>query len=151
MKIAAIVVLVFVVLALYFKTKSSDKKPKRTKKQARIAKPDKSRKTSATADKAEKNYPGIAIKLCPNACDAAKDLQKTRYLSGQAPLLPLPECDQPNCACKYVHYSDRRDINEDRRHAYSMKTELYDTTGNENRRQKKERRDSWTNFDDFGE
>lgn len=148
MKIAAIVILVFVVLALYLKSKSSDKKPK---KPARIAKPTKSRKASATTDKAGKSYAGIAIKLCANACDAAKELEKTRYLSGQAPLLPLTDCNQPNCACKYVHYSDRRDVNEDRRHAYSMKTELYDSTGNQNRREKKERRNSWNDFDDFGD
>lgn len=146
MKIVAIIVLVLLALALYFKSKSSGKKPK---KPSRIAKPD--RKQSAAADKGGNAYPGVAIKLCANACDAANELQNIRYLSGEAPLLPLPDCHRLDCACKYVHYSDRRDIHEDRRHAYSMKTDLYATTGNQNRREKKERRDAWNEFDDFGD
>jgi hypothetical protein len=148
MKIAAIILLVFVVLALFFKSKSSQKN---TKKPAKIARPAKTRKTKVTAEKNAKNFPGVSIKLCAHACDAAKELEKHRFLSREAPLLPLADCNQLNCACKYVHHNDRRDVNEDRRHAYSMKTELYDTTGNENRRDKKERRESWNSFDDFGE
>ena len=148
MKIAAIILLVFVVLALFFKSKSSQKK---SKKPAKIARPAKARRAKVTAEKNAKTYPGVSIKLCAQACDAAKELDKHRFLSGEAPLLPLADCNQLNCACKYTHHKDRRDVNEDRRHAYSMKTELYDTTGKENRRNRKERRASWNSFDDFGE
>lgn len=144
MKLIAAIVLALIVIGLYLKSKSSDNKPKKPAKIGR-----RTSKPSPSADSLEKSYPGVAIKLCANACKAAEKLENIRYLSGEAPLLPLPGCDKLKCACKYVHYDDRRDINEDRRHAYSMKTDLYTSNGNENRRQEKERRNEWSNFSDF--
>lgn len=41
-----------------------------------------------------------------------------RYLSGEAPLLPLPGCTATYCQCRYVHYEDRREHN--RRHLYQQ-------------------------------
>jgi hypothetical protein len=38
-----------------------------------------------------------------------------RYLSAEAPKLPLPACDVRSCHCRFVHFEDRRD-GDDRRH-----------------------------------
>jgi hypothetical protein len=38
-------------------------------------------------------------------------------LSGEAPLLPLPECDASECKCRFIHHADRR-RNDDRRDQY---------------------------------
>ena len=45
------------------------------------------------------------------ACPAAKELRDKRYLSAEAPSLPLPQCSSPSlCKCVYRHYSDRRNM-----------------------------------------
>lgn len=42
-------------------------------------------------------------------CEAAAALRRTRFLSKDAPRLPLPECTSPErCHCVYAHYTDRR-------------------------------------------
>ena len=43
------------------------------------------------------------------ACPAAEEVRDKRFLSAEAPPLPLPDCSSPwRCNCIYVHYSDRR-------------------------------------------
>jgi len=43
------------------------------------------------------------------ACAAAEGLRGKRYLSSEAPSLPLPQCSSPTrCKCVYRHYADRR-------------------------------------------
>jgi len=37
-----------------------------------------------------------------------------RYLSTEAPVIPLPTCDTKNCRCRYLHYEDRRDESDRR-------------------------------------
>ena len=46
-------------------------------------------------------------------CEAASGLAGERFLTDEAPLLPLADCDQPDCGCRYQHYTDRR--TDDRR------------------------------------
>jgi len=42
-------------------------------------------------------------------CVATERVGDKRFLSDEAPRLPLPECSSPSrCGCIYVHYSDRR-------------------------------------------
>ena len=43
------------------------------------------------------------------ACPATKELSDKRFLSDEAPRLPLPDCSSTwRCNCIYLHYSDRR-------------------------------------------
>jgi hypothetical protein len=42
------------------------------------------------------------------ACNAALACKGKRYLSSEAPRLPLAGCDASACACKYRHFDDRR-------------------------------------------
>jgi hypothetical protein len=51
---------------------------------------------------------GIATADPTTACDAFAATTGLRYLSGQAPRLPLPACTAKRCTCTYVHYDDRR-------------------------------------------
>ena len=45
----------------------------------------------------------------PDACVAAAKLARWRFLSVEAPRLPLPQCSSAwRCACIYRHHSDRR-------------------------------------------
>lgn len=55
------------------------------------------------------SYHAVAIRHPKDACQAARDAAGQRYLSKEAPLLPLKDCTQPaQCECRYQHYDDRR-------------------------------------------
>ena len=44
------------------------------------------------------------------SCDAVAALEGQRFLSDEAPLLPLSDCDNPQgCKCVYEHFDERRD------------------------------------------
>lgn len=65
------------------------------------------------AKKAKKSrgtsFHAVKIRCGKTSCQPAQDNQRERYLSAQAPLLPLAECDRPDqCECRYQHYEDRR-------------------------------------------
>ncbi len=54
-------------------------------------------------------FHAVAIRCTKNACQAAQDSHGERYLSAEAPLLPLGQCDRPDrCQCRYQHHKDRR-------------------------------------------
>jgi len=51
----------------------------------------------------------VAISTGVSCCKASVFLRQTRFLSSQAPPLPLQGCSQPkSCVCKYKHFGDRR-------------------------------------------
>jgi len=51
----------------------------------------------------------VAIVGATGACEAARGLKGKRFLSSQAPRLPLAECSSPGeCRCVYKKYPDRR-------------------------------------------
>jgi len=51
-----------------------------------------------------------AVEVVPraHACAAALACKGKRFLSTEAPWLPLEDCDSAQCRCKYRHYADRR-------------------------------------------
>ncbi len=51
-----------------------------------------------------------AVVIVPpaSACAAVLACKGKRYLSSEAPRLPLADCNAPTCGCKYRHYQDRR-------------------------------------------
>jgi hypothetical protein len=54
-------------------------------------------------------FHAVEIRCAKDACRAAKDTRGERYLSAEAPLLPLDQCDRRDrCRCGYKHYEDRR-------------------------------------------
>ena len=63
--------------------------------------------------------PFHAVSIHPEAssCSAVKAVQSRRFLSEDAPGLPLPQCDQSVCGCTYKHHGDRRSGARDRRYA----------------------------------
>lgn len=70
-------------------------------------------------------FHAVSIEAGPRSCAEAKARDGRRYLSAAAPMLPLRECTQPTCQCRYVHHKDRR-TERDRRvnfvnpHAHTM-------------------------------
>jgi hypothetical protein len=53
-------------------------------------------------------YHAVSIMPGPRCCAAARDLVGQRFLSRQAPPLPLKGCDRASCECHYEHHPDRR-------------------------------------------
>jgi hypothetical protein len=61
------------------------------------------------ATSAKGPYKAVVIVAAEEACAAAGQLRGKRFLSRNAPRLPLQECTrQDQCECKYRHLGDRR-------------------------------------------
>lgn len=84
-------------------------------------------------------YRCTSIVFEESACAAVKAIGSKRFLAvdRNTPMLPLPECDQSRCNCKYMRHDDRRDVNDDRRWANTLQTALYEEGGKQDRRMKK--------------
>lgn len=80
-------------------------------------------------------YHCVAVKIPYDACEAVMQLHGKRFLSAEAPQLPLAGCDQ-HCECTFKHYDDRRQ--EDRRDAFNSSGIHY--SGEKNRRLGSDRR-----------
>lgn len=51
-----------------------------------------------------------AVTIVPSSesCFISQACRRNRYLSSDAPRLPLSGCDADRCDCKYRHFADRR-------------------------------------------
>lgn len=86
--------------------KSKNKSRKESKKSRGIS--TKSRKASMPAT-ATRMFHGVAIQTKGRCCAAAAERKHRRFLSQDAPSLPLSECTMPGqCQCVYAHFKDRR-------------------------------------------
>lgn len=54
-------------------------------------------------------YHAVSIDPGRHCCQGARKLQGQRFLSSEAPQLPLEHCTSDHCTCHYAHYTDRRD------------------------------------------
>jgi hypothetical protein len=77
----------------------------------------------------------VTIVAPAKACEAALACKGKRFLSSEAPRLPLKQCDAARCNCKYRHFPDRR--GEPRR---AEETGAANKPVQSNRRQKRGRR-----------
>ena len=60
-------------------------------------------------------YHAVSIEPREKGCQAVELIQSQRFLSDDAPGLPLPDCSASDCRCKYIHFADRRSGARDRR------------------------------------
>jgi len=79
-------------------------------------------------------FRAVSIKAGTGPCGAVKALQDERFLIGTVPHIPLAGCDMKSCTCKYVHHEDRRCPDDERRAPAALTTNLYASTGKEDRR-----------------
>lgn len=94
-------------------------------------------------------YRATAIAHDANACEAVKAISSKRFLDAEraTPLFPLPSCDRTQCNCKYAYHEDRRNFDEeDRRHPYALRAQLFASVGNAEKRARKRgrRKSDWT-------
>jgi hypothetical protein len=50
----------------------------------------------------------VGVAPCLGACTTAQKAANVRYLSSEAPVLPLAGCSNKKCSCRYRHFQDRR-------------------------------------------
>ena len=105
----------------------------------RISSRKKPHKVPVAAQAAGKRYHCVEIRRGSHACKAVKDLGNTRFLSDEAPRLPVPGCTAGQCTCSFIHHDDRRD--DDRRNPYGQLANLPPLLSGE-RRSRIERRKS---------
>jgi len=67
-------------------------------------------KTTVDQGEAPKHpFRGVEVILNKNGCcEVAKAIAGQRFLTAEAPILPLSGCDVPECRCTYLHFDDRR-------------------------------------------
>jgi len=68
-------------------------------------------------------YSGDKTHTQVKACSCVLKQKGARYLSNNAPQLPLPKCDSKKCTCHYKHHDDRRSAN--RRSCNEIHRQLY--------------------------
>ena len=74
-------------------------------------KPTRSTTPTGSAGPLHRSTPWHAVSVVPGrwCCDAARGLGTGRFLSRDAPRLPLAQCLEPHsCSCAYKHHADRR-------------------------------------------
>jgi hypothetical protein len=60
--------------------------------------------------RAQNSYHAVSVRCGLESCKAVRALKDVRFLSADAPSLPLPQCDASHCECRYQHHDDRRAI-----------------------------------------
>lgn len=88
---------------------------------------------------ARSNYHCVEVRNGRFACEAVRQLGNIRFLSDEAPLLPVPGCTTQNCTCFYAHFDDRRE--HDRRNPHGAWANIPPAISGE-RRSRRDRRKS---------
>lgn len=99
-------------------------------------------KATVAGKAASKTFHCVEVHKGIHACKAVQDLGSTRFLSDEAPHLPVPGCTAAQCTCSFIHHDDRRD--DDRRNPYGQFANLPPFITGE-RRSRIERRKSQEN------
>jgi len=88
-----------------------------------------------------------AVSVVPKgaSCQAAHAIRGTRFLSAEAPRLPLVQCTNPkSCICAYKHFEDRRGAPRRKDEAGGLRKSA---RAGEERRSVRDRRDTDTDTD----
>lgn len=112
------------------------------KRRSRLA-GDRLRQTSKSLPRASRSSPyhAVALDIQSGACREAQALKGKRFLSSEAPTLPLPGCTSAECRCRFQHFEDRR-AGRNRRSEIPRGSGMLDETGAQRieRRQGRDRR-----------
>jgi len=103
--VGILAILILLLVLVFVRRPKEKEKPRPTARRISPGKPD-------------TTYHAVSLKCPPNACDAARAMEGERYLSANAPNIPLPDCDAVTCKCRYVHHKDRRG-RDDRRNPWA--------------------------------
>ena len=74
-----------------------------------LGRADSSRKSTTASARKKQLFRSVEVVPHPNTrCSAVAQIVGYRILADEAPPLPLPDCDEPQCRCRYAQYRDRR-------------------------------------------
>jgi hypothetical protein len=109
MNVLVPIVLVLLV-GLFFKVRLS------TSGSAKATRSKQGRKSKSSHKKIPEKMPfgAVSIEFSGEACPAVRKLEGQKFLEMKAPITPLSECTYSKCRCRYVHYNDRRSLEERR-------------------------------------
>ncbi|MFW2405207.1 MAG: hypothetical protein ACN4GT_10605 [Gammaproteobacteria bacterium] len=96
--------------------------------------------TRNTPRKREEHFYGVSVRPGVNCCDAVKEISRNRYLQGEAPSLPLPNCHRSDCRCIMRPEDDRRSHIDRRDDAFSAFGDFRQGWHPRRRHERKERR-----------
>ena len=102
-----IIALLLALAALWLKSRAAaTERDTSGKTQTRKRLPSASNNPASAANR--NPFHAVSVKHGATACSPVLELQNRRFLSAEAPHLPLHECDIAQCQCKYRHHKDRR-------------------------------------------
>ena len=58
--------------------------------------------------KPRRSFHAVEIIVGDDCCELVRRYTGKRYLSAEAPAVPLQGCDAAECMCRYIHHADRR-------------------------------------------
>lgn len=67
-------------------------------------------------------------------CEQTTAIAGKRFLSKDAPEIPMADCTVTNCQCRYQHHEDRRQLGNERRVGFGVTRDLFGVFGEQNRR-----------------
>lgn len=85
---------------------------------------------------------GVYVQIDSNPCDAIRAIAGHRYLSEEAPRLPLPDCDRNRCRCMLQPQNDRRAGHDRRGDSFSAYGNFELERHTQKREDKRDRRGS---------
>jgi hypothetical protein len=92
-----------------------------------------------SAPKVNKAWHAVSVVPKGASCEAAHAVRGTRFLSAEAPKLPLAQCTTPKtCTCAYKHYADRRGPPRRKEEAVGLRRGKVDTERRSGDRRKSE-------------
>ena len=104
----------------------------------------KNRAVRAARRNAHSSYHCVEVRAGVPACNAVRHLGNVRFLSAEAPSLPVPGCTVQKCGCSYLHHDDRRE--DDRRNPYGQWANVPHSIGGERRRRVDRRKSQDSTF-----
>lgn len=85
-------------------------------------------------------FHAVSIRPSGESCASIHAIEMQRFLSEEAPGLPLEGCCAPKCQCRYVHHPDRRSDSRDRRYGRESSVNELEFWSQRNRRTSRGRR-----------
>jgi hypothetical protein len=92
----------------------------------------------------QRTFHCVEIRSGAVSCDAVKQLAGIRFLSDEAPTLPVSGCTSGKCTCGFVHFDDRRQ--QDRRNPYGQWSSIPPLLTGERRARRDRRKNQETTF-----
>ncbi len=137
---ASLYVLISVAALLLFLRLLFPAKQKRASGAFGASRPDSTRQRGNSGTGSE--FHAVSIRPPVAGCPAVEAIRGERFLSVDAPSLPIYNCTASSCNCRYVHHFDRRGVLGNRRADHDVEEDSLGFVGALNRRVAMGRRNS---------